>query len=162
MQDQGISEEVKDIMEHSLIAKEGEYAFYNNGILENYMNGEEFLTPQKGGYGKLLLPLGDTLRALGAESVTMGKGRDITIIYNGEKIMIMAESSIVRRGFMIERLYNPVVLYLNKAMAEGEFYRNITGRNYLEEDGVTVILPAGAKPDKKMEAQLILAAGKLF
>ena len=162
MQDRGISEEVRDILEHSLVAKEGEYAFYNNGILENYMNGEEFLTAQKGGYGKLLLPMSDTLRALGAESVIMGKSRDITIVYNHEKIMIMAETSIIRRGFMITRLNYPVTLYLNKAMAGGEFYRNITGRDSLERDGVTVILPSGAKSDMKLGEQLIAAAEKLF
>ena len=162
MQDRSISEEVIEILEHSLVAKEGEYAFYNNGILENYMNGEEFLAVQKGGYRKPLLPMSDTLRALGAESVAMGKGRDITIVYNHEKIMIMAESSIVRRGFMIERLYYPVELHLNKAMAAGEFYRNITGRDYLEKDGMIVILPAGAKPGKELVEQLFAAAGKLF
>jgi hypothetical protein len=106
--------------------------------------------------------MSDTLRALGAESVSMDRSRDIAIVYNQEKIRIMAESCIVRRGFMIERLSYPVVLHLGKAMAGGEFYRNITGRDCLEKDGMIVILPASAKPDKKLGEQLIAAAGKLF
>jgi len=99
---------------------------------------------------------------LGADSVTMSKGKDFTIIYNKEKSMIMANSNIIRRGFRLTRLKTPVVLYLNKAMAGGEFYRCITGRNYLERDGKIIILPSGAEPDNDMEMQLLEAAGKLF
>ncbi len=162
IQDESIRPEVREILEHTLIAKEGEYSFYNDGNPENYLNGEELMTVQKGSYGKLLLPLGTTVQRLGATSVTMDKGKDITIVYNEEKSMVMANTSIIRWGFRLTRLKTPVVLYLNKAMAGGEFYRCITGRNYIEKNGIIIILPSGAAPDSSMEKQLLEAAGKLF
>jgi len=162
IQDESIRPEVKEILEHSLIAKEGEYSFYNNGKPENYLNGEELLPVQKGSYGRLLLPLSTTVQRLGADSVTMSRTKDITIVFNKEKSMIMANSSIVRKGFRLTRLKTPVVLYLNKAMAGGEFYRSITGRDYIEEDGRILLLPDGVKTDKDMDKQLLEAAGKLF
>ena len=163
MQDESIPEEARKILEHSLIAKEGEYSFYYNGNLENYMNGEELLPVQKGSGEKLLLPLSTTIQRLGAASVTMSKAKDITIVYNDVKIMIMANSSIVRKGFLRSiRLKTPVVLYLNKAMAGGEFYQCITGRNYIEKNGMIIILPSGTGIDKYMEEQLLESAGELF
>ncbi len=162
MQDEKVPAEVREILEQSLIAKEGEYAFYYNGNPEQYMNGEELLTVQKGSYGKLLLPLGTTIQRLGADSVTMNRGKDITILYNDEKSMIQANTGIIRRGFRLTRLKLPVVLYLNKAMAGGEFYREITGREYLEEDGRIILLPGGARPDGALQDQLLKTAGKLF
>jgi len=162
LQDESVTDEVREILEHSLIAKEGEYSFYINGNQENYMNGDELLSVQKGGYGKLLLPLGTTVQRLGATSVTMDKGKDITIVYNNEKSMVMTNTSMIRWGFRLTRLNTPVVLYLNKAMAGGEFYRSITGRNYIEKDGKIIILPSGAAPGSSMEKQLLEVAGKLF
>ncbi len=162
MRNEAVSDEAREILERSLIAKEGEYSFYFDGNLENYMNGEEFLPVQNGSYGKLLLPLNTTLRKLGASSVTMSAEKDLTIIYRQKKSMIMANTGIIRRGFLLERLNSPVTLYLNKAMAGGEFYRSITGRDYLEQDGCLIILPGDAKPDEALKKQLLAAAGKLF
>ena len=69
----GIPEESAAIMEGSLIAKQGESVYYDNGNPESYMNGEELMTVQKGSYGKLLLPLSDTLKRLGANLGDHGK-----------------------------------------------------------------------------------------
>ena len=162
MEEETIRAEIREMLEHSLIAKEGEHSFYFNGKLENFMNGEEFLQVQKGSYGRLLLPLGTTLERLGADSVTMNGGKDISIVYNQEKSLVMANSSMIRRGFLITRLQMPVTLYLNKAMAGGEFYHCITEREYLENDGRIVILPEGAQPDEAMKKELLEAAGQLF
>jgi glycerophosphoryl diester phosphodiesterase len=158
----GVPEEAAAILAGSLISKQGEAVYYDNGSPESYMNGEELLTVQEGSYGKLLLPLSDTLKRLGATSVIMDKSRDVAIVYGGEKYRIMADSSIIRKGFITERLSFPVVLYLNKAMAGGEFYRFFTGRESIEKDGIMIILPTGAKLDKGMKEQLFKAAGKLY
>lgn len=162
MQDESVPEEVSEILERSLIAKEGDCSFYYNGKPETYMNGEELLAVQKGSYGKLLLPLATTIQRLGADSVTMNSGKDITIIYNNEKSMIQANTSIIRKGFRLSRLKTPVVLYLNKAMAGGEFYKEITGGDYLEKDGLIILLPGGSRPDEAWKDQLLKTAGKLF
>lgn len=162
MQNAGISEEAREILEHSLIAKEGEASYYQNGAPETFMNGDELITPRAGSYGKLLLPLSETMKELGADSVSMSAGKDIVITYGGETIRIMAGSGIVRRGFMITRLNSPVVLYLNRAMVGGEFYQNITKRNYIEDNGMIIILPEGACPDSEMARRLLDAAAGLF
>ena len=162
MQDENISKEIREILEHSLIAKEGDSSYYFEGDAKTFMNGEELIAVQKGSYGKLLLPLSQTLNELGADFVSMSSGKDITIVYNNEKSMIMAGSGIVRRGFMITRLNGQVVLYLNKTMAGGEFYQCITGRNWIEANGLIIILPDGETPDKASGTKLLDAATKLF
>lgn len=162
MREAGVTDEVSEILEQSLIAKEGEYAYYHHGNRETYMNGEEHMTTQKGSGGKLLLPLGTTLQRLGASTVTMSKDKDITIIHNGEKSMIMANTNLLRKGFRLTRLKTPVTLYLNKSMAGGEFYREITGRAYLEKDGIVILLPDTAEPNGALKDRLLQAAGKLF
>jgi len=162
MQSQTVRPEVAEILERSLIAREGEYTFYINGKQGYYMNGGELLPVQKGNGGKLFLPLGTSLEKLGADSVVMDRRKDIIISYHQEKSMIMANTGIVRRGFQITRLNTPVTLYLNKAMAGGEFYRAITGRDYLEKDDKIIILPAGEQYGEAMKRELLDAAGKLF
>ncbi len=157
------SEEAADILEHSLIAKQGEAFYYFNGITENYRNGEELLAVQKGGGGELLLPLSDTLNRLGASSVSMSGRRDITIVYHDEKYMIMANSNMVRKTYTRSvSLKYPVVLYLNKAMAAGDFFRLITGRESIEKEGILILLPEGVNPGKDLKEQLLKTAGKLY
>jgi glycerophosphoryl diester phosphodiesterase len=162
IRDAGISEEAREILEHSLIAKEGEASYYHNGAPETFMNGDELIAARAGSYRKLLLPLSETLKELGADSVTMSGEKDIVIQYNGETIRIMAGTCIVRRGFMITRLSNPVILYLNRSMAGGEFYQNITSRRYIEDNGMIIILPEGARTDKETARRLLDAAARLF
>ncbi len=159
----GIQEEAADILEHSLIAKEGEYAFYFNGEREIFRNGEELLPVQKGSAGKLLLPLGATLEKLGASSVTMGRDKDIVIVYKDEKTRIMANTGIARKGFLrAVYLKHPVVLYLNRAIAAGEFYQYITGRNYIEKDGILILLPESVSLRGLPQEQLFKASETLY
>lgn len=158
-----ISDEAAEILEHSLIAKQGESSYYFNGILESYMNGKELLTVQTGSFGRLYLPLSDTLKSLGASSVSMSGSLDITIVYQNEKYMIIANTSMVRKTYTRSvALKYPVVLYRDKAMATGEFFRHITGREFIEKDGLIIILPTGASVEKNFEKQLLQAAGMLF
>lgn len=157
-----VQDSVREILENSLIAKKGESAFYFNGKTEYYKNGEEFLPVQKESSGKLLLPLNTTMQRFGADSVTMSRTKDLTVIYNNERSMIMAGSSLIRKGFRIMRIKSPVALYLNKAMAGGGFFQCITGRNYLEKDDMLIILPNGLKTDKEMDQQIVSSARELF
>ncbi|MEL7655969.1 MAG: glycerophosphodiester phosphodiesterase family protein [Bacillota bacterium] len=162
MKQGNVPKDIAEILEHSLIAKKGEYIFFSDGNPKYYMNGEEFFPVQKGSSWKLLLPLNTTLKNLGASSVTMSRTRDVSIVYNNDKYMVVVNSYIIRKGFQTTRINSPVVLYLNKAMAGGEFYRCITGRSFIEKDDTIVILPEGVKADSAAEKQIIKAAGTLF
>jgi hypothetical protein len=126
------------------------------------MNGEEMLAVQQVGYERLMLPLADTLKRLGAYSVSMGGRRDITIVYHDEKYMIVAGTGILRNGFAVKRLDYPVILYLNKAMAAGDFFRLITGRESIEREGIIILLPEGVKPGNDLKEQLFKAAEELY
>ncbi len=157
-----VPSEIRAILKQSLIAKKGESFFYNNGKLEKYRNGEEFLPVQTGGYGKLLLPLNTTAKELGAVSVTMNQSKDISILYREERSQVMVDSCLIRKGYRITKIKTPVVLYLNKAMAGGELYQCITGRTYFEKDGMLVILPKGIKSDENQKNQILKSVKNLF
>ena len=157
-----VSVDIRKILEHSLIAKKGEYIFYNNGNSDHYMNGDEFLPVQEGKNGKLLLPLNTTAKRLGAASVTMDRSKDISVVLGPNRSMIMVDTSLARRGFQITRLKSPVVLYMNKAMAEGEFYQYIAKRPCMEENDYIILLPKDCEPDTESKNQIFNAVQHLF
>jgi len=126
------------------------------------MNGDEFLPVQEGKNGKLLLPLNTTAKRLGAASVTMDQSKDISVVFGPNRSMIMADTSLARRGFQITRLKSPVVLYMNKAMAEGEFYQYIAKRPCLEENDYIILLPKDCKPDAESKKQIFNAIQHLY
>jgi glycerophosphoryl diester phosphodiesterase len=156
------SAEVCSILEGSLIARRGEALYYNNGSAGTFRNRDETFSPRQNFYGKLLVPLSTTLLELGADSVTMEKGNDIVISYENQKYRSVAGTSLLRGFIRSIRLSTPVTLYLNKAMAGGEFCENITGRPYIENGDMIVILPAAAMLKEGMRAELFRAAALLF
>jgi len=157
-----VPQDIKEILVQSLIAKKGEYCFYNNGALGEYMNDQEFLPVQMSTNGKLLLPLNTTAIELGATSVKMDKGRDMVITYDNQKIRAYINGYCIRNGFRVGRIKTPVCLYLNKAMAGGEVYEYITGRSYIEKKDLVIIFPKSAVVNKYIEDQLIETAQRLF
>jgi len=164
MLDNGVPLEIIKILEKSFIAKKGEYIFYSEGKLGHYMNGDDYLPVQAGSFGKQLLPLSTTAQFLGADSVIMDKSKDISIIYNNEKCMVMVDSYLFRKGSgRIIRMRTPVVLYLNKAMAGGEFYSYLTGRNFIEKEDLIILLPEKLElGGRGIEETIIKAAANLF
>ena len=61
------------------------------------MNGDDYLPVQAGSFGKQLLPLSTTAQFLGRFS-NNGQVKDISIIYNNEKCMVMVDSYLFRKG----------------------------------------------------------------
>jgi len=157
-----VPDNISEILRNSLIAKKEEYIFFVNGTPWNYLNGKDFLPVQEGSFGKLLLPLEATMKQLGASSVSMSKTKDISIAYQNDTYFIMANSSILRKGFQSARIGTPVLLYLNKAMAGGELYQQITGRNFIQLDDILIILPEGISKNNINQKQIIQSAGLLF
>lgn len=157
-----LSEDILKVMEQTFIAKKGESLFYYHGKPNVFMNGDEILPVQQNHGGRLLLPLSTTLKYLGAASVSMDNQKDISVVFGKTRSLIMADTSLIRNGPWITRMNQPVVLYMNKAMAGGEFYQYIAGVTYLEEDGLILLIPGGFQPDKSSRHQMIRAAEKLF
>lgn len=157
-----VSLEVRSILENSLIARKDESLYYNNAIAGSFRSRDEQLTVQENFYGALLLPLSTTFLELGASSVTMDKGNDIVIDYENQKTRTVVGSYIMRSGFRSTKLTAPVKLYLNKTFASGEIYEKITGRPYIENQDVIVILPQGVASSKGMREELCRAAALLF
>lgn len=162
MQEKNIPAEVGDILSRSFIAKTGESTYYAEGTPGSFMNDGELLDVQKSFLGKAMLPVADTILELGADSVFMDHQRYITIAYKGEQIMAMPDAGFIRKDFRINRMNTKVALYLNKAMAEGEFFKLVAGRNSVEKDGVIVILPVGMRADTELKNRLPEAACQLY
>lgn len=157
-----LTKELREVMEQALIAKKGEYLFYFQGKADTFMNGDEILPVQQNRSGNLLLPLSTAVKRLGAASVSMDNQKDISIVLDGTRNLIMADTNLIRNGPRITRLKQPVVLYMNKAMAGGEFYQHIAGVTYIEEDDLILLVRGEIPPDKSSRYQMIQAAEKLF
>ncbi|QOX65378.1 hypothetical protein FRZ06_19470 [Anoxybacterium hadale] len=157
-----LTDELREVMEQSLIAKKGEYLFYFQGKADTFMNGDEILPVQQNRSGNLLLPLSTAVKRLGAASVSMDNRKDISIVLGETRNLIMADTNLVRNGPWITRLNQPVVLYMNKAMAGGEFYQHIAGVTYFEEGDLILLIPGEIHPDKRSRNQMVQTAEKLF
>ena len=157
-----LSEDIRKVMEQSFIAKQGESLFYYKGKANMFMNGDEILSVQQTYGGRLLLPLSTTLKYLGAASVSMDNQKDISVVFGKTRSLVMADTSLIRNGPWITRMNQPVTLYMNKAMAGGEFYQYIAGVTYLEEDGLILLIPGSFQPDKSSRHQMIQTAEQLF
>ena len=162
METLNIPQDIVSILKHSFVAAKGSDHYYNNGESGKYKNEKEILLPRTTFSGKLLLPLSTTAVELGTASVTMDKGRDIVITKGKEKIRACIGSYMIRSGFRVTKIKTPIELYLNKAMADGEIYKYLTGREYLEDGETIVILPDGVQLDRSRRNEILKSARSLF
>ncbi|MEG1583730.1 MAG: glycerophosphodiester phosphodiesterase family protein, partial [Anaerovorax sp.] len=159
---QVIDEEVRTILESSLIAKTGEHIYYGDGKGFVYKNGQNFFPVRGGVNGRFQLPLADTMTALGADSVYMTDYKDLVIAYEGERYTTSPNSYYLSNSYQLFRLKSPTTLYLRKFMADPEFFCVITKRSFIAADGVVIILPKGVAVSKDLEKQLLAYGKKLF
>ncbi|MCL1808762.1 MAG: hypothetical protein FWG42_03225 [Clostridiales bacterium] len=159
---QDVSQEVGEVLQNSLIVKAGEHYGYCNGIPLTFTVNEEFLFAQKYKNGSVLSPLSECMKAVGAESVTMDSGRYVYVYYGGSRTMMQAGTTYISRGIGSSRLATPLVLYRNKTMAPGEAYKVITGREYLDNQELMVLLPDNVKASEVCAEEILEAAKWLF
>ncbi|MCL1981871.1 MAG: hypothetical protein FWG53_02105 [Clostridiales bacterium] len=157
-----VSPEVKNVLQNSLIVKAGEHYGYCNGSALAFSVNEEFLFVQKYKNGSVMSPLSECMKAVGAESVTMDSGKYVYIQYNGVRTMMQAGTSYISRGIGSSRLATPLILYRNKTMAPGEAYKSITGREYIDNQELMVLLPENVKLSETEPDEILEAAGWLF
>lgn len=151
-----------ELLRSSLIAKAHEYRYYDTGAAGEFRRSAEYFPVQLDARGKVMLPLLDTALALGAESVAMEKNRDLIIDVEGQSYRVMVNGPYLRQGSQVLRLETPVSLYLNKAAADGAFFRTLMGRTMVEKDGLIIVLPEGAAVEKTQEEKLLSAAKELY
>ncbi|MFV0516337.1 MAG: glycerophosphodiester phosphodiesterase family protein [Aminipila sp.] len=158
----GEEEKIIDILSKSFIAKAGQYYYFNDGDRGNFTIGDELLLPQKTINGNVIIPLADAINAIGAESITMDSGRYIYINIGQNRIVSQAYSNYVRKNTYNKRISEPISLYRSKAMAGGEFIETATGREYIQEEDLMIILPEGIKVPEKLKIKLAKTAELLY
>jgi len=157
-----VSDEVKDILMGSLIVKAGEYYGYCGGDLLVFQVKDEFLYTQNYTNGFVVSPLAECMISVGADSVSMDSGRYVYVWYNGKRTMMQANTSYIRQGVGSARLTTPLTIYRDKTMASGEIYKNITGRDFLDNQELMVLLPEGVKTPEIDAKEIFEAAYLLF
>lgn len=155
-------EEVSSILENAFIAKSGEHIYYSDGDGFIYKNGEEFFPVGGGINTPFRLPLADTMLHMGADSVYMTASKQVFILYGEGEYIAIANSYYLRDRYRLIKLKSPMSLYLRKSIVQPDFIQAITGRSFIKNQGLLIILPEKTTVSKDLEKQLISFAKKLF
>ena len=162
LEDGEVSEEIKGILLRSLVVKAGRHYGYNNGELLTFHINEEFLHTQRYTNGFVLSPFADSMMALGAEAIRMDEGRYVYVYYNGTRTMLQAHTSFIRPDAgRSSRLRTPLTIFRNRIMAPGEAFKMITGRDYMDNRELMILLPANAEA-RNIDADEIFSAASLL
>jgi len=157
-----ISGDTIALLADAFIAKTGEYGYYMQGDAGIFKVGDDFLESQTADNGKTLVPLADTIKILGAKSVTMGSQNYIYINYDGRKITSQTGSQFVYVNHMSQKIATPITIYRSKAMAGGDLLELIYGRTYIDSQGILILLPDQRKLTEAEKSDLIKAAQELY
>jgi len=158
----GVCAETRDLLQNSLIVKAGEYYGYCDGELLIFQADEEFLHTRKYINGSVISPFADCIKAVGADSVLMDEGRYIYAFYNGKRTMMQANTAFISQGLGSSRLATPLTIFRDKTMAAGEVYNIITGREYIDNQEIMILLPENVKTSEISEDILFETASVLF
>lgn len=155
-------EEMVGILSKSFIAKAGKYYYFNNGMNGSYSVGDELMSPQKSVSGNVIVPLAETVKKLGASTITMDSGRYVYVAMNNSRTVSQVYSNFVRKDTYNTKISVPISLYRGKAMAGGEIIGVASGRDFAEENGILIILPKNCKVSEKTTEKLIELADLLY
>lgn len=155
-------DEIGNILSQSFIAKAGRYYYYNNGMSGSYSVGDELMSPQKSISGNTIVPLAETIKKLGASNITMDSGRYVYIAMNDSRTVSQVYSNFVRKDTYNTKISVPISLYRGKAMAGGEIIAVASDRNYVEKNGILIILPKNCKVSEKTTDKLMEFADLLY
>ncbi|QHI72785.1 glycerophosphodiester phosphodiesterase family protein [Aminipila terrae] len=150
------------ILSESFIAKSGNYYFYNNGVSGSYTVGDELISPQKSISGNVIVPLSQTLKQLGAVNIIMDSARYVYIDMNGVKTVSQVYSNYVRKDVFNNKISVPISLYRGKTMGGGEIISAASSRDFIEQNGILIILPENCKVSEKTAGELTEFADLLY
>ncbi len=151
-----------EILSQSFIAKAGSYYYYNNESAGSYWVGDELMSPQKSVSGNVIVPLAETLEQLGAEDITMDSARYVYMDMNHVRTIGQVYGNYVRKDIHNVKISVPLSLYRGKTMGGGEIISTVSGRNFIENQDLLIILPQNCKVSKETAAQLIELADQLY
>ncbi|QIB70290.1 hypothetical protein Ami103574_13755 [Aminipila butyrica] len=154
--------QVRELLAQAFIAKAGNYYYYNEGQNGSYWVGDELLAAQRSTSGNVIVPLAETLSQLGADSVTMDKAKYVYMVMNGQKTISQVYGNYLHRGVANSKLSVPISLYREKTMGGGELIAQVSGRTYIEENGLLILLPEDCRISSKQAEKLIEMADLLY
>lgn len=151
-----------ELLAQAFIAKAGNYYYYNEGQNGSYWVGDELLSAQRSTSGNVIVPLAETLAQLGADSVTMDQAKYVYMEMNGQKTIAQVYGNYLRRGVANNKLSVPISLYREKTMGSGELIAKVSGRTYIEDKGLLILLPEDCRLSSQLTEKLIEMADLLY
>lgn len=157
-------QKIQQIAKQSFFVKRGSAVYYNNGETGLYLSGNTLLPAiAADSQGNLYTSLYDTTMALGATSARMNdKTKAMDIKYQGKVYQAGIEGVTKYYQKNGTVLKTKVQLYRNRAMANGPLYKELTGRNYVQQDGYLILLPKGVTLTDSQQKNMVEIAKQLY
>lgn len=161
---EGQSDALQQIARKSFFAKRGSAVYYNSGETGLYVSGNVLLPAiAADSQGNVYTSMYDTLLALGCSSTQMNNTtKAMEIKYKNKTYQ--AGITDVTKSYKknIPVLKTKVQLYRNRAMANGPLYQELTGRQYVQQDGYLILLPVGTSVTEAQSQALLKIAKQLY
>lgn len=158
------SQQIQQIAQKSFFAKRGSAVYYHNGRTGLYLSGDTLLSSiAADSQGNIYTSLYDTAVALGASGVQMNNTtKAMDIGYQGKNYQAGIAGTTKRYRNNVPVLQRKVQLYRNRAMADGRFYQELTGRGYVQQGEYLIILPADVTVTAAEQQALLEIAEQLY
>lgn len=150
------------VLKDSFVAKQGEYYYFNKTECKRFQVGNDLLRAQKYVNGEVIVPLTTSVSEIGKDRVTMGTGRYLYIKSQGKRIVACANSFYINNNGINEKVETPITIYRKKAMSSGETLKIISGRDYITDKNVLIVLPEKVKISRAEEKVLLKLANDAF
>lgn len=158
------SQRIQQIAQKCFFAKRGSAVYYNNGRTGLYLSGDTLLSSiAADSQGNIYTSLYDTAVALGASNVQMNSAtKAMDIGYQGKSYQAGIAGTTKSYRSSVPVLQRRVQLYRNRAMADGKFYQELTGRSYVQQEEYLIILPAEVTVTAAEQQALLEVAKQLY
>lgn len=158
------SQRIQQIAQKCFFAKRGSAVYYNNGRTGLYLSGDTLLSSiAADSQGNIYTSLYDTAVALGASNVQMNSAtKAMDIGYQGKSYQVGIAGTTKSYRSSVPVLQRRVQLYRNRAMADGKFYQELTGRSYVQQEEYLIILPAEVNVTAAEQQALLEVAKQIY
>ncbi len=91
-----------------------------------------------------------------------GTTKALDVKYGGKQYQIGIRGTTKSYRKNIPILKSTIQLYRNRAMGDGQVYAELTGRDYIQENGYLILLPKGSKVTEVQREELLEIAQGLY